>query len=199
MIVKKMLLLAGSAMALVAFAVPAAAHASTPEWLTEGAPIAGEDEIHVEGEFSWLSYSGFTVGPCEVTLEGAAKNENAMAAGSITGGSVVNSCLTNKAGCEAKEVTLNFGADWAITGATVTGVEGVEITGVRYITHFNSAASCGLPIATFLVTGTVTGTVTEGGECISLENHSDDLSALAGLFPVDLEGFLCSTNGLTLG
>jgi hypothetical protein len=199
MITKKMLLLAVSAMALVAFAAPAAAQANAPEWLTGGVSIAGEDEIHVEGELSSLSSTGLTTGPCNVTLTGTAKNENGMAAGSITGGTVSKPCTTNKAGCEATDVTLNIGAGWAITGATVTGVEGVEIIGASFTNHYNSASACGLPVASVTASGTVTGIVTEGGECISLENHKDDMSAFGGLVTVDLEGVVCGTNGLTLG
>lgn len=195
---KKMLLLAVSAMALVAFAVPAAAQANAPEWLTEGTPIAGEENLHIVGELSSLSSTGLTTGPCEVTFEGTAVNANSMASGSIEAGTVSAPCATNKAGCEATNVTLNIPAGgWVITGTTVTEGEGVEIQNASFTNHYNSAANCGLPVASVTATGTVTGIVTEDG-CVSFEGHKDEMNAFGGLVKVDIEGEVCDTH-LTLG
>ena len=194
---KKMLLLAVSAMALVAFAVPAAAQANAPEWLTEGVAITEPEELHVEGELTSLSSTGLKTGPCNATLVGTAENVNGMAHGTVSGGAVTNPpCLTNKAGCQANSVTLNIPpAGWTLTGTTVTGGEGVEVP-VSFTNHYNSAANCGLPVTAVTASGTATGVVVEG--CLSFEGHNDELSAFGGAVKVDLEGVVCDTH-LTLG
>lgn len=196
MITKRVLLLAVSVMALVAFSVPAAAQANAPEWLTEGVAITEPEELHIVGELGSLSSTGLTNGPCEVTLEGVAENTNGMAGGNIEGGAVNTPCPTNKANCEVSSFTLNIGAGWNVTGATVTGGEGFEIKNASYTKHFNSAANCGLPITSVTATGTITGTIEEG--CLSFEGHKDEMNAFGGLVKVDLEGTFCDTH-LTLG
>jgi opacity protein-like surface antigen len=197
MITKKMLLLAVSAMALVAFAVPAAAQAEAPEWLTEGSPITSAEELHLEGEWNSVMSTGLEIGPCAVTFSGAVENANGMAGGRITAGNVAAPCSTNKENCSVTAVTLNIPeGGWNLTGTTVTEQEGVEIQNASFTRHFNSAANCGLPVTSVTATGTVTGIVEEG--CLSFEGHPDNMSAFGGLVKVDLQGVVCDTH-LTLG
>jgi hypothetical protein len=198
MITKKMLLLAVSAMSLVAFAVPAAAQAEAPLWLTEGSPITTAEELHVVGELTSVSSTGLETGPCAVTFSGTAENANGMAAGRITAGSVAAPCATNKPNCSATAVTLNIPeGGWNLTGTTVTEETGVEIQNASFTNHYNSAANCGLPVTAVTATGTVTGIVDENG-CLSFEEHLDEMNAFGGLVKVDIQGVVCDTH-LTLG
>lgn len=202
---KKIMLLASMAMAAVAFAAPAAQ--ASPEWFHNGVRVKGPGQakvLHVTGKLSSevIETGGFTSGPCEVTFEGEAWNENNMADGVITGGSIQHICNTNAPGCTITPTLENF--PWNITGTTVTDEENaIEITGAQFTNHYIGGAACPVPVSTIMATGTATGIVEpdESGKnsCLDFENHIDHLTTHAPLptLTVDIEGTVCDTT-LTL-
>lgn len=195
---KKIMLLASMAIAAVAFAAPAA-QADAPEWFHGDTPVGGEAEaeaLHVVGELSSrLTVGTLVSGPCEVTFEGEAWNENGMAEGIITGGNIEHTCETSTAGCTITPTLQEF--PWTLTGTTVTGEPGVEIVGAQFENHY--LGSCPVPVTTIMATGTATGIVDDEG-CLSMEGHTDDMVTHAPLptLTVDIIGGVCDTT-LTLG
>jgi len=166
-----------------------------PEWHHNGSVLAGEagpQELHLVGELSSF-LSSFQSGPCEVTFEGEAWNENEMADGVINGGEIQGSCATSAAGCTVSPTLQNF--PWTLTGTEVTGeLSAIEIVGMQFETHYVGGGSCPLPVATIMWTGTATG-VAEIEGCISFEEHQDDLLTHAPLptTSINLQGSLCDT------
>jgi hypothetical protein len=193
---KKILLLASMALALVAFAAPAA-QAMAPEWYSEGNTLNEPAEFHIEGELSSVvPATGLTSGPCEVTFTGTAFNENGMAGGAVEAIEIQEECETNAPNCTVTPTVNIPEGGWKLTGITVTGTTGVEIQGATFTNDY--MGSC--PLAQASAAGTVTGIVTNGGSTISFEGHADDLKLeppLPGL-AVDLEGVLHITSPLTL-
>jgi len=206
---KKMMLLAGMALAAIAFAAPAA-QAEPVEWYLHTGPgeeetLEGTEEIHAEGALTSHAKITptftFTTGPCNVTLEGTAENVEGMASGAITGGSISGfPCKTNLPGCTVKGASVsNF--NWPLT-ATTNGSDTVDIENVTFTNVYNGCAAFGIP-AESSAKGTVTGEATtepnENGEsCINLNSHVDDMVGEGSNAPVDITGEICITNPLTL-
>lgn len=161
---------------------------SSLEWLYEGSTLNGETNFHIIGGQSW-TISFFVSGPCELTIEGVATNENGMARGVVTGGNLPPKCQTNVEGCTF-ETTLQ-GFPWSLTATEITGEPGVEITGVQFENHY-IGGTCPIPWKTFQAKGTETFILDEEG-CLSNEEHQDDLFAQppAPSFTVDFQGKLC--------
>lgn len=202
---RKMVLVAGMAMAAVAMAAPAA-RGDAPEWYHEGVPIGGPGEseaLHVIGELSSNPHTGpvptFVSGPCEVTFAGEAWNANGMAEGVITGGTIQHICDTSVEKCKFTPTLQNF--PWTLTGTTVTGEPGVEIAGAQFENHYinEAAGACPLPVLTIKVPGTATGIVDENG-CLSFAGHTDDMLTHAPLptLEINIDGIVCDTT-LRLG
>jgi hypothetical protein len=190
---KKIMLLASMAMAIVAAMAPAA-QAEAPEWLHEGVAIEGEEELHMTGFLSSTTGAGFISGPCGVTLEGTAENVGGVASGQITGGIVQEECEANVQNCTFTPTLKNF--PWTITGTTVTGQQGVKISGATFLYHY--MGQCPVPTTTIAASGTMTGIVEEGS--LSFEGHQDDLFLEAPFPPISFNilGGLCDTT-LELG
>src|SRR4051812_4393942 len=125
MSIKKMMMLAMSLAALVAFAAPAAASAHL-EWYESASPedvtLEGNAELHIVGELETsVPSTGLVNELCPVTFAGTASNTGSGGAahgviseGSVNGG---NGCATNLsfAGCNITSVGLNFGANgWTL-------------------------------------------------------------------------------------
>jgi hypothetical protein len=197
MTLKRTVLLAVMALTAVAFAAPAA-QAMAPQWYSNGNTLNELAEFHIEGELATpIPATGFTSGPCEVTFEGTAKNENGMAGGTVNSIEIQEECETNVSGCTVTPTVNIPAAGWNITGITVTGTTGVEIQGATFTNDYMGAC----PLAQASASGTVTGIVTNGGSTISFEGHADDLRLEPPLpaLAVDLEGVLhITTAGLTL-
>jgi hypothetical protein len=146
---KKMMLLAVSAAALVAFAVPAAAQANLT-W-SEAGTIEGS------GELTSTSQTGLVTGPAPVSftaeVEGSAGEVTSFVINEGKGG-----IPTNVPGCTAQGTTaaLNWGASLA-TPDTMT------IEDVTFVNHYTGAscAVAGVP-PSVPVAGDVTLTVTSG-------------------------------------
>jgi len=199
MTMKKMLLLAGMALAAVAFATPPA-QAHAPEWYihTESGEetLAGEAEFTTFGEIgSQAVGSPLTEGPCEIEFTGTASNEAGMAAGQIEGANVLSTpCPTNLPGCTVNPDISNF--NWPITGVEITGEPGLEIRNMTFTKTFATFCQTqyGIP-KEISVTGTITGIV-EGADCLTLEGHQDDLfienaAKEDTASKVNLEGGIC--------
>jgi hypothetical protein len=215
MTIKKMLMLVGAAMALVAFSAPAA-QAEVPEWWihTEAGEetLQGQEELHIAGNLSWTvklpNGFNFQSGPCKVTFLGTAENVNGMAGGSVgaAGTTISNPCPTNLPGCGVEEVTT-AGFPWSITGINVTGETGIEIATPTITNHYSAGCQAlGLP-KSFSVDGVATGILTEelnenGESCVTFDEHQDHLFVEVGgvttTTPVDLDGEVCVTHPLTL-
>jgi hypothetical protein len=195
---KKIMLLASMAMAAVAFAAPAA-QAMAPEWYHNGNTLQGEAPLHVTGELAStvIGGGGLISGPCEVTFEGVAENVNGMASGTITGGAIQEECETNVAGCTITPTLQAF--PWTVTGVTITGTTGVDISGAQFENHY-MGATCPVPVSTIMATGTATGLVdVNDHHCLDFNNHTDDMLTHAPLptLTVDILGTVCDTT-LTL-
>jgi len=200
MTLKKIMLVAGMAMAAAAMSAPAA-QAHAPQWYHEGNVLGNQGNgkaLHVQGELaSTVIGGGMITGPCEVTFEGEAWNENGMADGVITGGEIQEECETSVEGCTVRPTLLNF--PWDLTGITVTEQTGLEITTVEFENHY--IGGCPVPVTTFVATGTVTGIV-DGSDprCIDFENHTDAVQIHVSGLPtltIDILGTVCDTT-LTL-
>jgi len=204
MTMKKMLLLAGMALAAIAFAAPAA-QAHAPEWYTDPGEVTlvGEQGFTGLGEISSQAVgSPLTNGPCEIEFEGTAKNEAGMAAGQIEGANVLSTpCPTNLPGCTVNPDISNF--NWPITGATVTGEPGLEIKNTTFTNTFATFCQTQYGIPKELsATGTGTG-ILVSDQCISFEEHLDDLfienaAKEDTTTRVNLEGEFCVGGNLTL-
>lgn len=176
MTIKRTLLLAGMALAAVAFAAPAGASAHAPEWYIHTMfgeeKLPGFAELHVEGNQSSKIVGGgmLITGPCEITLEGTVTNEAGMAGGSIIKGKPQEECETSVAGCTVTPKLANF--PWKITGVTVTGTTGAEVNGITLTNQY--MGTCPVPAQTINAAGTATGIV-NSPSTTTFENHPDDL------------------------
>jgi len=189
---KRMLLLVAMALGAVAVAAPAA-QGDAPEWYHGETKVTGEEELHLEGSFSWTPEGSFFSGPCALTLKGTGSNVAGMAAGTITDAEIQNTCETSVPTCNVSKTLEGF--PWSLTGATVTDLSGVEINGVQYTVHFEGT-NCPVPLPTLTITGSITGLVDEEG-CLSFEEHRDDLHLTIAPIVIDVRGKLCDTT-LTL-
>jgi len=189
---QKIMLLAVMAMATAAFAAPAA-QADAPEW-HHGEDTIIEEDLHITGYLSSTTNGAFISGPCEVTFEGVAKNENGMAAGTITGGAMQSTCGTSVATCNVTPTPEGF--PWNLTGATLTEQPGVEIGHIKMTMHYEGT-NCPVPRPTLTATGYATGIV-DGGGCLSFEDHQDGMHLAIAPVVLDLRGTICDTT-LTLG
>jgi len=211
MSIKKMMMLAMSLAALVAFAAPAAASAHL-EWYESATPedvtLEGEAELHIVGALETsVPSTGLVNVSCPVTFSGTASNSGPEGAahGAITEGSVNEGgeCATNLsfAGCNITKVSLNFGEKgWTLTSATP---DHVIIDDATFVNHYNSVCQnvFGLP-STVPATGTVEGTLTNnagpnGEDCVSFE-EAGGLAVEGGGPAVILDGEVCITLPLTL-
>lgn len=179
------------------------AQADAPQWYHEGIKV-GEGSgngraLHVTGELAWAIPGASVIsGPCEVTFEGEAWNENGMADGVVTGGTIQEECETNIEGCTLTVTLQNF--PWDITGMTVTEEPGLGIIGFQTEYHYMNTEACPFEVSTFMTTGTLTGIAEEDVRCLSYEEHSDDLWTHAPLptIAIDTVGKVCDTT-LELG
>jgi hypothetical protein len=192
---KKMMLLAAAAMALAAFAVPAAA--SADQWYTDtlgGEETVTEDEVHLQGNLTMTAPG--TALTCGVTAVVDVSNPGGVAAGETTSANF----LAPAAGCQA--VFAGGLVTCPITNAILsaghinvaTGATGVEIEEASFIDFFPSTCPAGTVIA---AEGPLTGTWSNTGSCIEFSNDGD-LETPTGT-AITLDGKLCETTGtLTL-
>jgi hypothetical protein len=208
MSIKKMMMLAMSLAALVAFAAPAAASAHL-QWYESGEPdvlLGGEAELHVVGELSTsVPEKGLVNELCPVTFTGTASNTGPEGAahGLLTSGNVNHEeeCKTNLsfAGCNISKATLNFTNGWTLTTATPDHV----IIDNATFTNFYSEACKAFGVPPIVpASGSVEGTLTNGAgpngeDCISFE-ESTGLAIEGGGPAVTLDGEVCITLPLTL-
>jgi hypothetical protein len=196
---KRIVLLANLALAVVAFAAPTA-EGEVVEWIKDGGTVGGFEELHMVGTLA-STMTGPAPGPCAVTFTGSAFNINEMAAGTIASGTTQLTCTTSRSGCFVKPTLEGF--PWNLTAVTVTGKAGIEITGIKLTTHFEevAAGNCGIAPLTLTTQGTATGIV-QTPTSITLESHMDDVVLKTPPLPevpADLRGELEATAPLTLG
>jgi len=209
MSIKKMMMLAMSLAALVAFVAPAAASAHL-EWYESATPedvtLEGTAELHVVGELSTSLPSGLVNEPCPVTFLGTASNtgpegaaHGVLTEGNVNGGGECETNLT-PLGCNIESVSLNFGANgWTLTTATP---DHVIIDNATFANHYSAGCEAfGIP--RFVpASGSVEGTLTNhagpnGEDCISFE-EAGGLAVEGGGPAVTLDGEVCITLPLTL-
>jgi hypothetical protein len=202
---KKMMLLAGMALALVAFAAPAIAQAD--EWVTDdtgdtiGNSTAEADEVEFTG--SLASTSGpVQSGPCQVHALVDVWNEEGSATAEVTNFTITTHCPVTSPlpiippGCTLAKASSE-GFPWH---THINNETGVAITGA----HFkNTYAGCSPPLpesvtavgtATGQFVNRTTGETTEG--CIVF-NNSGDLQTVPGGGNVFIDGEVCAPH-LTL-
>jgi len=205
---KKTMLLAGMALAAIAFAAPTAQAEPVEWWIhTESGEetLEGTEELHAEGALTLdviLSPSfTYVLGPCNYTFEGVAENVEGMASGAVTRGNISGfPCNSNVPGCTVKNASLsNF--NWPLT-ATTSGSDIVDIEGFTFTNIFNGCSAFDF-LGEFNVAGTVTGEATtepnaQGESCINLNSHVDHMTVEGSNVPVDVTGEICIANPLTL-
>jgi hypothetical protein len=187
MTIKKMLVLLGAAMALVAFAAPAMAQAED-KWSIEG-------ESELTGTLT--STSGALAVTCEVHAVVDFWNETTATAEVTSFVITAATCKTtvDKFGCTIKTAGP-IGAPWHVDVATGEG--GINITEAGFFNEFTgtNCALVGIPAGVALpATGDATGTWNNATSCIDF-NESGDLVGVKG--EVLLDGSVCASNGITL-
>lgn len=197
MTIKKMLLLASMALAVVAFAAPAAAQANA-NWITGGNPIGDEDDpttVSVHGELA-SKVGNFTTGPAVVHGHGLLWNSAAsgMGEGEITSFTITGELPVQgqpDPRCQATGTTAEL--PWPVTATTPTEAgKPYEVDIDAHFTNdYNSfCQALGFP-ATATAAGTAVGTVS--GNCLNF-NSSGNMKTVPGGAPVALTGSVCITD-----
>jgi hypothetical protein len=201
MTIKKMLVLLGAAMALVAFAAPAVAQAD--QWYTDhegqetllGGSTAEADEVELTGDLT--STSGGLAVTCTVHAIVDLWNENGAATGEVTTFTITApSCKSNidKFGCTIKNAGP-IGLSWHVD--VETGEGGIVITEAGFFNEYTGAncALVGIPTGVQIpASGDATGTWNGTTHCIDF-NESGDLEGAKG--EVILDGSICGTSPTT--
>ena len=198
MTLKKLMLLLGAAMALAAFAAPAAQ--ANPEWYTTmtggsdttiGTTTATGHTVEFTGELASTAVGGNVVGgPCGVHAHATLWNGPNGATGEVHSLTITFPCAASSFGapCEIEEAFSSFeeGA-WPIEATT--GAENVSVEGANFTNVYKGCPVIpnGVPIK---AEGTATGTYNNTTTCIDF-NESGDLEGASG--EVTLDGSLCET------
>ena len=196
---KKMLLLVGAAMALVAFSASAA---QANQWYTDegetetivGASTTEGDELSLEGELAWTNKAGtFRAGPCETTAEVTLWNENGQATGEVNNFEIFQPCNTSIPGCQVQEAITSTPFPWHID---VFG-DAVNITGASFVNTYNDGCTAlGLPPGVPLGgKGTTTGEFNTESHCLEFNQAGDLVGPLGGTF---IDGEICNEGENTL-
>jgi hypothetical protein len=190
--IKTMLLLVGAALAVVAFAVPAAAQAEGPlYYLGESEETIGEEHREAEaveggeGGPGWtLTMSnGTTLGPCSFSSKLQIWNAGGAGQDSITGMTFTTPCQTNVIGCEvtaASAAGLPWAGKLAYEGVVPTDNIGTKAKPMTF--SYTLGGGCGV-IKNTVVTATANGPVPatyEGGGCFKFSK--------AGSFTLSVKG-----------
>jgi hypothetical protein len=202
MIIRKMLLLASMALAVVAFAAPAVAQADA-FWTTTSGTVGGEGEgVNVEaGGFLTTSFGGLNT-MSSLRLEGIVWNGaehgegsiEAEAAGGFVPGIPTSICTV--------AITL-VGEPWGLTLTTdpeedaSTNDATVDLGEVGFINHYSHGcitASGGAIPTKAAATGTVTATASTDGDHVDLT-----FEATQDLYPTDPETWIHKTTEQHVG
>jgi hypothetical protein len=185
MTIKKLLLLASMALAVVAFAAPAA---QAESWFSDPGEVElGNEEnatpITVAGELSSTA-NKFTTGPAVVHGSGSLWNDGTgHAKGVITKFSITGELGVQGVPPSCEVTGTAEGLPWVVT--TTTG-KVIDIKGAKFTNHYNHACQTfGFP-ATVTAEGTATGVLNEAGAIVF--NNAGDMTAAGGLVAVTLNG-----------
>lgn len=194
MTLKKIALLAVSAMALLAFAIPAVA--SADQWYT-GAETITEDHFTLDGELLASApevAGGTTLGFCPVEADVTFTNPGGSATAEVSElriDSTPEECIAEAAGGLIKcDITAAGGLGpypWHVDVAT--GEDGIEITGAGFFNIFPAGCPLGEGVT---ASGTATGTWSNESHCIEF-NEDGDLEAPSGA-KVFVTGAVCDTS-----
>src|SRR5689334_4324020 len=183
MTIKKILMLASMALAVVAFAAQA-----NDTWTTDGEPIPGPLDpttVVVHGELS-SKVGNFTTGPAVVHGHGDIWNGEEMGEGQISNFTITGELAVGPglpSSCKATGTANNL--PWSVTATT-----GVVDISAHFTNHYNAVCqSLGFP-ASATAHGTATGTVE--GNCLKF-NNSGDMTTSGGA-AVALTGKVCITD-----
>ena len=201
---KKMLLLVGAAMALVAFS---ASVAQANQWYTDDLPSGPEtlvgnstangDVVKLAGPLKTTNAAGtFVSGPCNTTAVVTLWNEKEQATGEVNSFEIFGPCKTSIPGCEIEEASASTAFPWHIDVVE----DETNITGAGFANKYNDGCTgLGIPPGVPLGgKGTATGEFDTTTHCIIFE-HSGDLTGPLGA--VFIGGEICnedSTHTLTL-
>jgi hypothetical protein len=185
MTIKKLLLLASMALAVLAFAAPAA---QAESWYSDPGEVelGNEEEatpVTAAGELS-LTANGFTTGPGVVHWSGSFWNDGSgHAKGVISSLQVTGELriIPLVSSCTATMTAENL--PWVIT---TTPSKVVDLKHAQFTMHYNHVCqTLGFP-ATVTATGTATSVLNEAEEIEF--NNAGDMTAAGGLVPVTLNG-----------
>jgi opacity protein-like surface antigen len=198
---KKMLLLVGAAMALVAFSASAA---QANQWYTDDVPggeetlvgstTASGDHLTLEGELATTNAAGtFRSGPCETEATVTLWNENGQATGEVTTFNIFGPCGTSVPGCNINEAITTTEFPWHID---VVG-DAINITGAGFANKYNDGCTgLGIPPGVPLGgKGTATGEFNTTSHCIEFNRGGDLVGPLGEVF---IDGEVCNVSGNTL-
>lgn len=102
--VRKLTMLLVSALALAAFALPAAAHAEGPFWHVNGEPLTEEVEVPAEGNLVFRLGPSFAMTCNGRDFDATLRNGEEKAEGEITA-LTTTGCTTNYPGCSLTSLT----------------------------------------------------------------------------------------------
>lgn len=182
-----MIVVAGVALAAIAFTVPAGAETENEFWFDHYMKdYVGNSEDPKEAEPTGtltLLLGGAEVTCEDITFTGEIYNEE-RGEGIIESGSVGGPCYTNKSGCEVEASTLTFPWELTLPGGTT-----VETTNIKVETHFSEGCQkYGLPLHA-VVGGIATGRFENENKASKMYfEEAGDLETKPGGVPVTLDG-----------
>jgi hypothetical protein len=177
---RRLTLLAAAAMALIAFAVPAAAQASEPGWIIGGEPVGEEPQsVDVSGHLNFTTLGGVIFWKCQLNGEAQlGSGESEVTSLEIT------PCL-NGAGATVY-CTLTENESWG--GPLLSS--GSTLTMPYFFTLIFSPEGCGSSPEVFAPHGELDGTA-NGGNCIL---YDDTITVGPNNNDVKVSGELCFTS-----
>lgn len=192
--IRKMLLLTYVALAVAAFAVPAAAQAKGPFWYVDdegglATPVGGKAEKETFTGHGTLSFNfgGYSVNECGVDTHGYVWNGPERGEGEIDEVEFTAPCAVGVE-CEVKiHASVTAGPPWKIK---LTSPDGVDFESVTLT--FTYSKTCEPSISNGSISGTLTGTF-PSGNCAEYSKSGDLFTEDEESTEVTVTGSLCMT------
>ncbi|HEV7769987.1 MAG TPA: hypothetical protein VGO66_04915 [Solirubrobacterales bacterium] len=191
--IRKMMLLTGMALALVAFAAPAVASAEL--WYSQETeePLPEETESEV-GAYTAKGMLTLTLGglttPCEVELAGFLWNDETVGTGSVLSLTLLKECQTNIMACKVEKLTAPGLPEnpWKLK---ITALNKVDVSNITMQYHYTAGCEpfIGKPNLTTSVAGTAKSTFNNNFSALEW-NEAGELKQESNGAAVKLDGEL---------